>query len=238
MTIKDIKQILNDKQNQTDDGKLKNRIASLISDLEEYFGNSDNVDQNIEKAVKAIDSLSSPVDYNYIMKLNEAFISMKRRFECGQRLKGNSNKIDGETAQWITTIVQGVVGVASVILTLLFALNVFPNIFGGLSGDKDSLYYIIGTIGQQAVALVIAIIIGVVNRCRRNKKYKGEDFAFEELMAVKYAENPKTLWLLSPAAAKMSKCQIVIGNGNVQIEKPKFKAKSKSGDIHQSIKYR
>ena len=235
MTVNKAIEILKDKQSQTNDVKLQNRIDSLISDLVEYFGNSDYVEPEIAKKLNDINTRAFQLDYGWVMDLHEEFIIMKRRSGCRKYLATHNNKIDGETAQWITTFVQGAIGVISILFTFLFALGVIPNVFGvlGESTNSDAFYYIIGTLGQQIVALIIGIVIGIINRIRRkNKYYSNSKYSFEELLAVKYENEPKKLWLLSPAASRMRDCQIAIGNDNRQSQRNKGKAKN--GNVYQN----
>ena len=107
--------------------------------------------------------------------------------------------------------------------------------FGALGANSDTFYYIVGTVGQQVVALAVAIVIGVINRKRRDKMYIGKDFSFEELLVTKYG-NKKGLWLLSPSVAEISKNIFVFGNENKLIKKYKPRAKTKDGDIYQTFK--
>ncbi len=140
-----------------------------------------------------------------------AVVAMKRKDLCKQEIKQKNGKIDGETAQWITTAVQGVLGVASVVFTVLFALGIIPkDSFGELGENSDAFYYLIGTICQQVVAFVIAIVIGLWNRCVIRKKYANQTFTFEELMSVKYEGKP-VKFLIQPVT-KMLNVMISIFN--------------------------
>lgn len=143
-----------------------------------------------------------------------AVVEMKRYSDCKKQLARDNGRIDGETAQWVTTIVQGVIGAISTILTILFALGKIPNLFGklGESQNSDALYYVIGTVGQQVVAVVIALIIGIINRARTRKAYDNQDFSFEELLAVKYEDKPKTLAFLY----KRAKCVLNFKTGSIK----------------------
>lgn len=127
-----------------------------------------------------------------------AVLSMKRRQDCREQLKKDNEKIDGETAQWVTTIAQGIMGVISIVVAFLFVFEVIPKgRLGELGKDGDSLYFVIGTIGQQLIALIIAIIIGCINRYRIKRKYKDIE-NFEDLLEAKYEGKP-IKFLLHPA---------------------------------------
>lgn len=215
MTIQEAIEILEKKKSQTNDQRLQNRLDSLINDIYEYFGRSDTVNEKIEQTLNNADTTLKSVNYTWVMRLNEAFLLMKHRQTCKQYLVEHKNKIDGETAQWWTSIGQGIFGVISIIFTFLFAFGVIPKeIFGPLGdgNNSDALYYIIGTIGQQIFVLILAIIIGIINKKRMNKKYGDLDFTFEELLAVKYENQPIRLKYLSPLAAKTAN-NIIIALG-------------------------
>lgn len=229
MTISKAIEILKDKKSQTSDAKVQNRIDSLINDLYEYFGNGDCVEPEIAEELNDINTRIFQPDYGWVMALHEKFVLMKRRSECKKYLADHGNKIDGETAQWATTWIQGFIGLFSIVFTFLFAYGVIPDSLFGTLGDSqntDALYYIIGTFGQQIVALVIAIVVGIINSRHRKSKYADSEYSFEELLAVKYADSPVKLSLISPAARKIRDNQIIIGNGNTQIIIGKQKAKS------------
>lgn len=210
MTIAEAKSSLKKiKEERIENTKVKKRIDALIGDIDELFANVDEIDEYIVNTIDYADSDTGSVDYDWIIRLHEMFLQMKHRMHCQNQLNKNNGRIDGETSQWLTTVIQSVLGIASAIFTVLFALGIIPNVFGvlGENQNTDAFYYIIGTIVQQVVALVVGIIIGIINK-QRIKKYKNKgaygDFSFEELLAAKYSDKPKLLWLLSPAAAKIS----------------------------------
>lgn len=218
MTIKEAVEILEKKKSQNNDEKLQNRIDSLINDLREYFGDSDVIDQQIAKTIQDCNTSLVCINYAWIMHLSESFMLMKRRSECRNYLSNNKGKIDGETAQWVTTVAQGVIGIVSAVFAVLFAMGIIPNVFGklGESQNTDAFYYVIGTIGQQAIALAVGIIIGIINKCRIKKKYKNLNVSFEELLAVKYEDNLIRLRILSPIASEISGNIIVAIGKNSQ----------------------
>lgn len=221
MTIRESINILENKKLQTNDDKLNKRLDSLISDLYEYFGESDEVDKQIAESIKSCDSSICSIDYTWVLHLNEAFLLMKRRAEC-KKFVNEKGIIDGEKAQWLTTGAQSIVGIISIIITFLFVFEIIPkSAFGvlGESGNSDALYYIIGTIAQQFVALVAVIVIFFVNKHYVKKKYKNADFSYEELLATKYEDSPMKLMLFSPSAMGIRNHQIkIVGDGNTVID--------------------
>ncbi len=249
MTVSEAKEILKNIKDRTPESKLKNRIGGIIFDLTNWFGCSDEIDnKSIVRLLKNADSSIGKVDSTWITKLTALLLNEKRWFECKNEIDKNNKKIDGETAQWWTTILQGIIGLVSVVFTVLFALGKIPNIFGVLGEDKntDALYYIIGTVGQQAVALLLAIIIGICNRRGKKKKYRGKDLSFEELMAVKYEDKTRILKILSPTAAIIASGKGKVAGGDI-IEKGSTevkdsydavvcsnlkKVKNKNGNVH------
>ena len=243
MTIAEAKSSLKKiKEERIADTKVKKRIDALIGDLDELFANVDEIDKYIVNTIEYADSDTGSVDYNWVISLHEMFLQMKHRMRCQNQLQNqlnkNKGKIDGETSQWVTTAIQSVLGIASAIFTILFALGIIPNVFGvlGENQNTDAFYYIIGTIVQQLVALVVGIIIGIINK-HRIKKYENNgtygDSSFEELLAFKYADRPKMLWLLSPTARKMRDCQFAHGPNIRQSQGNKAKAKS-GGKAYQN----
>ncbi len=236
MKVIEVIDFLESKRLQTNDTQLQNRIVSLIGDLNKYFGTDDEINDEIVSMIDRYQTNLSPLDYNSVIELNEMFIFMKHRRQCSKFLNDNHGVIDGEKAQWVTTIIQGIVGLVSVVFAVLIAFKIIPlKSFGALGANSDTFYYIVGTVGQQVVALAVAIVIGVINRKRRDKMYIGKDFSFEELLVTKYG-NKKGLWLLSPSVAEISKNIFVFGNENKLIKKYKPRAKTKDGDIYQTFK--
>ena len=211
-------------------------VAEAIDKLKEIDLNqghpaSDEAKQNLKLAIKKLNKISGITGYEITPRL-ETLVTEKipdpymssaeckntwaenvyfevlsecRLIGCKQYLCTHKNKIDGEAAQWATTIVQGIVGAISLIFAFLIGFKVLPNIFGK---DTDTLYYIIGTVGQQIVAVVVAVVIAVINKKRLRSKYNNSAYSFEELMSVKYAESKVTLFL--PANIKT----LIAGNGN------------------------
>jgi hypothetical protein len=155
--------------------------------------------------------------------LNEAVTVFFRQKKVKQVLHDNEEKIDGETAQWLTTIIQGVVGVLSLAFAFLIGFKVIPNIFGE---DGDSLYYVVGIICQQVIALIVAITVGIINKIKIKKKYAEKPYSFEELMAAKYEDKSVQKAFLpsaskviinnikSPKASGLFVCQKVVYSGN------------------------
>ena len=180
--------------------KIKKRLDGLIMDLDRFFVKPNEIDEIMAEKIKYGTSDINNVNYDWVAQLHESFMLLKRQIECKNKLEKNKGKIDGETAQWITTSVQGVLGIISTVLVVLFALKIIPNVFGklGEDGNSDALYYVIGTITQQAAALVLAIIIGLINKKRMKKKYEQSEFSFEELLAIKYQSQPAKLKFLLP----------------------------------------
>lgn len=220
MTIRESINILENKKSQTNDDKLKNRLDSLISDLYEYFGESDVVDKQIAESIINCNSAICSIDYTWVLHLNEAFFLMKRRAEC-KKFVNEKGKIDGETAQWWTTVTQAFVGIISIIITFLFVFEIIPKTAFGVLGESDNsdaLYYIIGTIAQQLVALGVIIVIFFVNKHYVKKKYKDADFSYEELLATKYEDSPMKLMLFSPSAMGIRNHQIkIVGDINIKL---------------------
>ena len=205
MTIQEAIKILENMNSRISDEKTKKRLDGVILDVSQFFGNMYEInDMSIVEQINNANSSISCVNYLWVTHLHEMFLCLKHKSDCKEQLERQENKVDGETAQWWTTIIQGIIGVLSVIFTILFALGVMPNVFGvlGENQNSDALYYIIGTIGQQLVALGVAFIVGIINRSRNNKKYNGKSNSFEELLAVKYEKNPKLRYLLLPTSAQ------------------------------------
>lgn len=235
MTIQNaIEKLQNISANRTEDKEVKGRLKYIIADLtrdSEAPCADDEINEAVAKLIENADSTYSTINMSWVRNLERFVLNMFWFRKCKDKLAKSKNKIDGETAQWVTTIFQGVIGVISVVLTILFALGIIPNVFGTLGEDRnsDALYYIIGTVAQQAVALLTAIIIGIINHVRMKRKYKNRDFTFEELMAVKYENKRAVRWVLSPSAsilAQYAKSCGALSVGNY--------GKSKNGNVYNN----
>lgn len=130
------------------------------------------------------------------------------RFRACEKYLGQDKKIDGETSQWWTTVVQGILGMASIVIAVLIGLKVIPNPFGS---DGDSLYYIIGTVGQQCVAVLMGVIVGIINKRHIKNMYADSEYKFEELMAAKYSDSNGIVRALLPQNVNVA----IKNNGNI-----------------------
>lgn len=201
------------KDNVKDD-YVKDMLSCTIEDLTNYkklFGDGE-LNEAFSNKIGNISSLDSPPDRSKARDLCSYVLSMCHYKECKRELDNNKRIIDGETAQWWTTAIQGVIGIVSIVFTILFALQIIPNVFGKLGEDDDAFYFIIGTAGQQIVALALAVVIGIINKRRHQKMYENKDFSFEELVAAKYENEPVKRWLLLPYAKKISNSKVVLGD--------------------------
>lgn len=193
-------------------------LEVAINELNKCGDSWDSVSERLDLVLSNYSLLNNDLKEKWPEDVYLAVVEMKHKIKCLKQINAKNGKIDGETAQWITTITQGFLGVVSMVFAILFALKIIPNIFGELGENGDALYYCIGTFVQQFVAFILAIIIGIVNRCRIKKKYNSV-ISFEELLATKYGENSIKTRFLFPTYARYTQ---KIGRGASGYQDCKF----------------
>lgn len=129
--------------------------------------------------------------------------SEKKSRKTRKKSNGNGKTdkyIDGETSQWIATILQAIAVLISLIVAFLIGVGKIAPEFG-VSGELDSLYYIIGG-ATQLVVIGVAIVVRILNYRYKKKQYQNEECSFSELILDKYGEDSfKTKFLLGSFAA-------------------------------------
>ena len=210
------------------DEYVNSRLKCIIEDLTIHMssiGEGYNINDAIAKQIENKSSAHAIVNHSWVKDLYRSILNMFRYEQCKEYYSREKDKreikkvIDGETSsKWIEIV--------SAIWTILVSLGALIWFFvdkTGFSANDDGTFdfdkwgFII-LLGSAVLVIIISIIFATVNARRKKRYSKNDDFPYsiDELLAVEYEKKPKRLGFLFPAAAKISTCQIAIGDKNKQ----------------------